>query len=71
MMRKVAMIAVLAAALMAGSARNSALVNRVVASARTVQHNFCDLKDSGKSLNAVERFVFSLALSVSGDKSRT
>jgi len=70
-MRKVTMIAVLAAALMAGSARNSAFVNRVVSSARTFQHNFCDLKACNNSLNAVERFVFSLALTSTGDKSRT
>ena len=70
-MRKVTMIAVLAAALMAGSARNSAFVNRIVSSARTFQHNFCDLKDSGNSLNPVERFVFSLVLTVPAEKSRT
>ena len=71
MMRKVTTIAVLAAALMAGSARNSSFVNRIVCSARTFEHNFCDLKKSGNSLNAVERFVFSLALTSTGEKSRT
>jgi len=70
-MRKVAMIGVLAAALVAGNARNSAFVNRVVSSARTFQHNFCDLKKNADSLNAVERFVFSLAMTVPAHKSRT
>jgi hypothetical protein len=65
------MVAVLAAALMAGSARHSAFVNRVVSSARTFQHNFCDLKASSNSLNTIERFVFSLALTSTGEKSRT
>jgi len=71
MMRKVTMIAVLAAALIAGGARNSAFVNRVVSSARTFQHNFCDLKNSSNALSPVERFVFSLALTVPVEKSRT
>ena len=71
MMRKVATIAVLAAALMAGGARNSAFVNRVVTSARTFQHNFCDLKKSDSSFSTVERLVFSLVLTVPSEKSRT
>ncbi len=70
MMRKVTTIAVLAAALMAGSARNSAFVSRVVSSARAFQHNFCDLKKSG-TLSAMERIVFSLALTTTAEKSRT
>ena len=70
-MRKITMVAVLAAALMAGGARNSALVNRIVSSARAFQHNFCDLKNCSNALSPVERFVFSLALTSTGERSRT
>ena len=70
MMRKVTTIAVLATALMAG-AKNSAFVNRVVSSARTFEHNFCDLKKSEKSFSTMERLVFSLVLTVPTAKSRT
>ena len=47
---------------MAMAVRDAPTYGRLVSSAQSFQHYFQDLKGAGASLNAVERFVFSLIL---------
>ncbi len=53
---------ILAACLAATAVHSSPAYDRLVCSARSFQHYFCDLKGASTSLGLVERFVFSLAL---------
>ena len=62
MRRKACIIAILALGLTATTVSTSPAFGRIVSSAESVRHYFRDLKKSGASLSAVERFVFSLVL---------
>ncbi len=61
MIRKEHMMMVLAAGLLLVASQPGAY-HRIAASARNFEHRFEDLRGAGKSLNPVERIVFSLAL---------
>ena len=61
MIRKGHMFAVLAVGLMLAASQPGAY-RKIAASARNFEHRFEDLGGAGKSLNPVERVVFSLAL---------
>jgi hypothetical protein len=60
--RKATIIGILAILLTATNAGISPVYSRAVSSVRSFQRNFGDLKKAD-SMNAIERFVFSLVLS--------
>lgn len=62
MTRKAYIIGILTVGLMATAARNTPAYGRLVSSAQSFEHYFQNLKGADASLNAVERFVFSLIL---------
>lgn len=62
MIRKAYIIGIMALGLTASAARTSPAVGRFVSSAQSFQQHFRELKNSGSSMSAVERFVFSLIL---------
>jgi hypothetical protein len=60
--RKATIIGILAVLLTMATAGESRVYGRLVTSMRSFQRNFGDLKKAD-SMNAIERFVFSLVLS--------
>ena len=63
MKRKGRIVGLVAVALMATAVRTTPVYDRLMTSARSVQHYLGNLRDSESTLSPLERFVFTLVLS--------
>jgi hypothetical protein len=60
--RRIHIIGILALGLIAGAVSTAPAYGRLVCSAQNIQKHFRDLRQSGDSLNPIERLVFSLVM---------